>query len=805
MILARMFCTAGAMALGTAVCGAQVRGGPSDAFILEQRVGDRWLHAAQQHLFTPFRDARNFLVLTPQAGDTAGMMTLAVTLETGSRVNNMSAIRMQVAADGHIINVAAAARPLQSSLRMTARDSMRQVDAVNYETLPERAFLMPEARVWEIVPVVRTPVLRVGARWTDTVALSASAPRHTQSLAGIRSSVVAGDTTVAGRTLWIIADSMDASITEQFVEDELSLLTQVTIERRARGVIRGRHLYDPSLRLFRFRFDTTALTGTVTLRYPDGRSFSTPARFDRRREYTLHSIQEYGARVTQLAQHPEVTTDRAPNSAFSEVVQRLRAGEARATDSVFALWNSSRDPLERLRILSRSSGTGWGRAGGAALSARINEALRQSGDSSLVRASLLAAPRQWTVPVVRDVLIPSHAEPAGALARGESVDGFYRIVVRVMVESPAALERDTARWPLSPSVYEFLAQQGRSAVEPRLRDLGLLSLFVRDPNRWADSVRGRARLGSQIVQEAALMADGVGSSPPSPPLGVPDSGATWREWYSWMGPLPPGMINRAPYTPLFINRPVVRDRMMPFGPAHVRAVRMFELRTGRPVVAELRRQLTGADSDSARLVFGTILQGLGEMPVDGAEIAAKFRMGDASDIQLARAALMELLRTANATGRGRGPAGAAIAPVDSATHVAVTTRLIQAILRLGAPLQNLEQKRNLGAGQRVFLAPMNDGSVFTTDSLPAATVARFRDSASFIRAADYNPLDPNEGRQVIRIGRVSRIGPIIEVRFSWSTLYTVNGVRRGGGGAGVLHLLDIDGEWVVVSQTGGVS
>ena len=130
----------------------------------------------------------------------------------------------------------------------------------------------------------------------------------------------------------------------------------------------------------------------------------------------LDSATSFNSRRDALARNPEVTTDRLANSAFGELQQRLAAGDARATDSVFQVWLATRDALERQRILSY--GSGYGRAGGAALAARINDALRTAVDSNAIVNALLARPREWSVAAVRDVLIPYMAEPGGALAHG---------------------------------------------------------------------------------------------------------------------------------------------------------------------------------------------------------------------------------------------------------------------------------------------------------------------------------------------------------------------------------------------------
>jgi hypothetical protein len=417
--------------------------------------------------------------------------------------------------------------------------------------------------------------------------------------------------------------------------------------------------------------------------------------------------------------------------------------------------------------------------------------------------ALLARPREWTVAVVRDVLIPFMAEPGGALAHGQRRDVFYNSAVRHILDRLPAITPDTSAWTLSPAVFDYLAQQGRSAVDPRLRDLGLLSLFARDPQRYSDSVRARAQAGSTVVEEAALMIDGATAYAMGTPL--PAAGADWRAWLLWMtGPTPTVARPGAP----------ARPRPMAFSAANQRAIRMYEVRTGRDVVSELRRNMSAADSDSARLIYSTILTGLGVASANVDEVARLFISGSAGELAQARAGFMDVFRDANAgLGRGAPPptpgrTGARLALADSITRVEVADRIVSAILGRGAPLQTVEQKRGFGAGAR-FLFPSPDattGRVLITDSLPPAVVERRQSQGTLLPSSGVNARDPRENREIVRIGNVNHIGPFVQVVLGWDVSYTdAAGVRRGGGSRSSLFLLKIDGEWVVVFSTGAQS
>jgi hypothetical protein len=764
---------------------------------MEVRADDRWLHSGQQHLFTPFRETRQFVRLSPMSLAPNGELTLRAVVE---RLTFVDWVDFTVDAQNRFISAEPRIRDLPN---MPGRPTPGPAGPVetHFDRLPQRWFVMPQARVWTIVPVVRTAQLRIGGRWTDTLSFAASDSGYSQTLSGVRTSVVVGDTTVLGTHMWIVADSLTGTATERFLEDELSVDASVTIEQSVSGFVRGRYIYDPTIRLARQRRDTTAMTGTATLRYADGRSFPTPVRFDRRTEYTLHAPSAYSARIAELGQNPEVSTDRVANSATGGLGARLAGGDQRLADSLVAAWERSKNPIERQR-LRNANGPGNDR-GGAPIWARIDSLARQAGDSILIRAELMSRPAQWDVALVRDVLIPSMAEPGGAFARGYPRDTFYRTVLRLMLDKPPAITLDTASWGLQPEIFDYLAEQGRAASDPRLRDLGVVSLFVRDPRRYADSVRARTRAGSVITADAALLADGVGNAQPwHERTEPPQSGASWREWYRWMGPVPPGMVNRIPppRTPL-LSRLVVRDRLMPFSDFHARAVRISQLVSGRPLIAELQRNVSAAADDSARLVYSTILQGLGELPVDAGAIAERFRTGSATDFSLARNAVRDLFANVSRT------TSVAESGVDSATRVLVIGMFMSTIFRADGGFVTVEEKRGVAAPPRVLIPPLNDGtgSVFVVDSMPAAVVSGWRSRAAFIRRDEWNGQDPNEGRQIITIGNPVRVGPFIRMSASWTVFVNSSGVRRGGGGNATLFLLEVGGEWVIVYGMGGVS
>jgi hypothetical protein len=308
-----------------------------------------------------------------------------------------------------------------------------------------------------------------------------------------------------------------------------------------------------------------------------------------------------------------------------------------------------------------------------------------AGDTATLVFETLGDPQRWDIATLRDLLIPIAADPAAAFAYGIPRDLFYTTAVRRIIVNPPALNSDTASWGFPPAVLDFLAEQGRSAREPRLRDLGLLSLYSRNPRRWADSVLARSRAGSAILEEASLLAAGVGRTDPrGAKVAPPDSGADWRQWYAWLGTRS-GPVPQPPVVPIVLRSLPVRSTAIPFGESHARALAMFEVQTGRPVAAELLRNLAAATEDSARSLYTTMLEGIGATAIDAEVLAAQFRSGQETEMEKARTNLRTIFATGRASGAGVGPfvINGTPARPDSATLVEITNQLVAIALGAG--------------------------------------------------------------------------------------------------------------------------
>src|SRR5262249_48061841 len=80
------------------------------------------------------------------------------------------------------------------------------------------------------------------------------------------------------------------------------------------------------------------------------------------------------------------------------------------------------------------------------------------------------------------------ADPSIPWAFNQSRDVLYENLAQALTTDPPVGDVWNARVPCTPAACRLLAEQWRTAREPRLRDVGLVALFTSDPRRWGDTV-----------------------------------------------------------------------------------------------------------------------------------------------------------------------------------------------------------------------------------------------------------------------------------------------------------------------------
>jgi hypothetical protein len=636
-----------------------------------------------------------------------------------------------------------------------------------------------ERRLWELVPAIGAAELRLGEEWTDTLAREAGDDRYRQSMHGTRVSTVVGDTVVDGRRLWLVRDSATVRYEERWEGHERTLDTLVPITRTTNGTVVGRLLYDPTTGLIASREDSTVLEGSATLEYPDGRSFRTPARYEGTRHWVRYDAAGYASRDAALRRERHRASAGMVRVPSTELERRLAAGDSVLRDSIRRAWQRSFEPDEVARLARLL--TSWGGGQGSLDSLRKAEGDTAHLYRRLAGLAYSTLRRPADTAEVR-LMLRFMEDPGLALSLGESRDLLYENLQQGLTTHPPAVTADTSQWSCTPAACRLLAEQWRAAREPRLRAVGLVALVTLDPARWSDTVLAYVERDSSLLVPTAMLVRGVGSTWPAAsksPLPPPDAG--WRGWLEWLN----GRDSRFP-----APSPAAARRVR-FEQAHATAIRFHRARTGRDVVQELQRAWERAESDSARLVFGTMLHHLGELRLGTDALSALFRSGSPALVSLAQRALPEFMRDS-----------ARLA--DSALTVGMLDRLMATTIERAEPWPRLGRPpETAGRAPSPILhhRPADSTRFIQADSLPTALRDVWSARYQLIEAREWSERPPHEGGVLYIPSGVRRAGPfiVLSVTASERVERDPDAAPRHYASMTRYYLMELDGEWVIVS------
>jgi hypothetical protein len=760
-------------------------------FAVELRIRDRWLQGRQQPRFTRFAASRTWLLGDSLRTATGGERRLYLTL--GRFAEGRDSGFVEIDREGSVAQLSASLRPPPRGMAVLPGDSAR---FARFRLFEAGRLTLPETRLWDLTPTFRAASGAPGTQWTDTLERAATREGYRQTLRGVRVSTLVGDTTVGGRRLWIVRDSARIRYEEQWLEEERTLGTDVTVRRAADGVIRGRHLYDPELALFRARSDTTLLAGEAVLQYPDGypgvRTFRTPARYERYRDWDVYDQAGYTARQTALRTAADRGRGGMVMAPSTDVERRLASGDSVVRDSVVAEWRRADDPERReglFRLLQQ-----WA-ARDRMLRARFDSLRIASGDTTYMYSWLAQraySPGQPTTVAEMRSMLRFMSDPSLAFAFNQSRDWLYENLRQALTSAPPAVTAERA-WPCEPAACRLLADQWRSAREPRLRELGLVTLVTLEPARWADTVLARAAAGSRFLEPAVMLVRGVGATwPAASQATIPSPNATWQAWADWMNAPNASYAAARAAANASLGLPAPRpEPRVRFEGSHATAIRFFQARTGRNVIAELRRGLETADSDSAHLVFGTMLQGLGELRLSADELVAHFKSGEPGRVALAQRSLTEMFwRDRRAS------------PADSATALTILDRLASLVLEGGAPWRSIDGRPAPGRqGPELHATPGQKSIFLLADSLPAALREKWKDRVSVVTSAEWRDRPLTDAGVLYTLSGVRHVGPFVVVGVTSQERMA----RRPGeapqlfAAGTTYYLMQLNGEWVIVS------
>lgn len=755
----------------------------STALAMEVTTDERWMHGRQQPRFSPFASGDASLMIDSIRAD-GGRRRLFLTL--GRTASGPDSAMVLLDVPRRTVGV----RPGPASSTPSPLSAVDPGYATNFVTRRRRQIGVAIGQVWDLVPSLPPEAPRVGLVWRDTIGYASSDGPFRHSVRGTRVSRVVRDTVIDGRRMWVVKDSAAIRYEEAYLVHERTLDSTVLESRTGAGTLRGVHVLDTDLHLFRWREDTTRLQGEAVLRYLDGRSFRTPARYERRRSWKLYDARAYQA---ELAERRAV---RARNwggmviTPSNAVERRLAQGDTIARDSLLAEWRRASDPnvaWETFSTLER-----WysrrGRSDDVLTRVRI-----AAGDTAFLYEHL--AKRAYANdghPDSADVraMLPFMEDPALVWSFNLSRDDLYENLVQGLTTWPRALsEASRGRIPCTPAACRILADQWRAAREPRLRDVGLVALFSLDPRQWADTVLALDATRHPLLRSAQLLARGVGATWPAAskaPLPAPGSDAgAWLEWMNGQDPRYAAAQRNAPSA--VPRRAGIAPR---FEDSHRTAIRMYAARTGRDVVSDLRQSYGAATSDSARLIFGTILEGLGELQLTEAELAESFTSRVPSRVQLARGVLARSL-------------GEAATPMADANAATLIDQLISAVVNSTPLWPDLMPGPRVPARDALPGGHSVSGRVFFhVDNVPQAVRAKWAGQVEFISESEWRQRDARTGATLYRVSPVQAWG-----RFARVYVETSERVSRAGNeapqayaaGSGY-YLMEVNGEWVIVAR-----
>ena len=783
----RMKAALGAVTLSaigiTSSVGAQVassRPRDSIAFAMEVQVRERWMHGRQQSRFTPF------------GGEPERFVIDSIRTDGSTRRLYLTIGRTAFGPDSAVVRFGPANRhpEIRLGLATFSRNIQYPPDSADFARSRRSQIGVHEGHLWDFVPSLPPAAPRIGLSWTDTIAYGAADVEYRRSLRGTRISRITRDTVVAGRRLWVVRDSANVRYEESYLEQERTLDTNVVISRSASGPIVGTQLLDLELPAFRSREDTTRLRGEATLRYPDGRVFRTPARYERMRSWRLYDAEAYASYVAQRRAVQQREYGGMVMVPTNDLERRLSTGDVAARDSLVREWQRTEDPdraQDVIRLLSR-----WSRREDFEQS--LDRMRLAAGDTAFLYQKLAdrAYYRGPTDSVDVRAMLPFMEEPSIAWAFNLSRDWLYENLAQAMTEWPrAAANSNDDRVSCTVSACRMLAAQFRTAREPRVRDVALVALFSMDPRRWSDTVLARDVHQHPLLRSAQSLAQGVGArwiAASKAPLPPPNSDA--RAWLEWMNGIDPKYAAATAGQP-FARRPGATPAFR-FEPPHRTAIRMYSLRTGRDVVAELQRSYRSATSDSARYVFGAMLQRLGTLALTPDETAQAFASRVPARVELARSSLQY----------------GSWQPAPTATTAVLIDRLIAAVVSstpLWRPLMENERgssRGNLpgihGGSARIYVA---------ADSVPDSLRAKWAGRVAFVSRSEWSRRDPREGGVFYTPSPIVAWGPFVRV-----TLNLAERVSRSADAAPeayaagtTYYLMQLDGEWVIIAQEGWIT
>jgi hypothetical protein len=576
-------------------------------YVLERVVMDRWVHEGQHPGFVAYDSVRSAFHIRGSVMGRDGTRHLALKL-------HQLGASLLLQPSGRVMTATIDQPPTSHSRwdddRLRGDDRRRRL-------IGEGATLsLPTARFWEVPFVAPDVPLVAGLAWSDTLSFAAEVEGLWERLDGVWDHCVVGDSVIGGRSFPIVETTAALRYRSRELTADGAFDGDIEVVRDVAGTLLGRAVLDPLARVRAAGLDSVLLSGTAVLRMGDGVPLTSAVSYGRRRLWVLRDSVAWAAGEDSLRERERRESTGMLRLPRTPLEERLHAGDAAAADSLLERWRSTSSPNERERIgllLLRMDARGSG-----AVEATLRRLRLNAGDSATVISRDLAS-----IGGMPDhaLLLPYLDEPARLWKLGILPRWPYSELAQQLVAASPIIEPDSTRWPCRPEACAAVLRMLDVAAEPRLRDAALAGVFARDPARWYERIVARADSGSIIARNAALLGAGVAATwPAASRRSLPAPGSSWRTWLDWMG----GTVR--------------------WDETHRRALRMYTARTGRDPLQELLRDWPPAE-DSARLVIGTVLRGVGRLgDRSAAELREVLLAGPTAERRRAQSEVDELLR-----------------------------------------------------------------------------------------------------------------------------------------------------------------
>ncbi|HEU5209948.1 MAG TPA: hypothetical protein VFU06_11210, partial [Longimicrobiales bacterium] len=744
--------------------GAQQESGAQQPsrYFLEIQTSQRWMHGGQQPQFTPHHPDTDWLAVDSIRA-TAEHFTLFV---SGPKGVPPGRGWIRTGADG-LVETQYVFDPVDRPSGWNAMDEWEERNRYFVHWWHDYLRL-PEFHLHQLAPPVVPPGSTAGQRWSDTISFSARRGGQEQELSGRRFSWITGDTTVAGRRLLVVHDSARVRYRERWLRRERTLDTLVVTERGTHGHVTGRFLYDPAIGIYRVREDSLWLTGNAVLRYPDGRSFRTSARYDRIRRIDVYDNAEYRARREALRAESEAAHGGMITYPSAPLADRLAAADTVVRDSLLQVLRTTDDPNERQSV---RMAIGWWPDPDA-----IRDLLQLAAEASADTAYLIeqlqesfsqGAGRQFDEAALRRAL-PFMADPGLAFHNNTPLDPFYENPRQELLLHAPAVSDDTSDWACTPAACRLLAEQIHAEGDPRLRALGLIAAFLLDPARYANEVIERAEAGGSLLRPTAELArgspaDGASNRKRVP---LPNGSAHWRDWLHWINP-PSTYESRFTLVPF--GAP---DLPAPpyFDERHLTALRVRERIDGRDIAQELANARSRVSADSALLVYDVLLLGMGELQPQPESVARLLQSDSEVARMRGRLALQYLFRDPQ--------------PVADDTAAELIGQLLASYLDGAEWWPRLPDLERATRARRAQASQRADSTVFLLrDGLPSAVIEVWRDRVQIVSVEDWNARPLRAAATLVTIGQLQRVGPFIRLSLTQETRHARGPHEAAGGWA----------------------